>query len=71
MDTLSNTLYLWTGIVLAVLLITSEIIGWTKCVSNSITEYLYIKLMCKTNTRPITAEESEGELFQERRETPT
>jgi hypothetical protein len=30
-----------TTILLAILLITSELIGWSKCIHNSITQYLY------------------------------
>ncbi len=30
-----------TTILLTILLLTSELIGWSKCIHNSITQYLY------------------------------
>jgi hypothetical protein len=48
-----NKAYLGTGIVLAVLLIVSEILGCSKCFSaNSITQFFITKLLCSTNTQP-------------------
>lgn len=32
--------------ILSILLIVSELIGWSKCKPNSISEYLYSKLRC-------------------------
>ena len=62
MSDLLDKVYLGAGIVLAILLIISEILGWTRCVSNSITEYLYRKFLCGTTVSP---EEGENNWSQE------
>lgn len=44
-----NNIYLLTGIILAILLIISEILGWSKCKANSLTQ-LYCSFTCHNNT---------------------
>ncbi len=51
MDELFNNTYLVTSIILTVLLIISELLGWAKCDANSITQ-LYKCLSCKPADPP-------------------
>jgi len=49
-----NTIYLTVGIITSFLYIASEMIAWSKCSSNSVTQIIYHNFVCTVEPDPST-----------------